>query len=732
MNSDSQKKAKTVSVLVPTPSPVPYTYALGESDVARIGSIVQVPLGPRQVSGVVVPDMPDAKPIDPKKLRTVTEVFDCPPLTEDMINFIDWVANYTLSAPGMVARMVLRSPTAFDPEPPTRGILPTGAQPERQTDARRRVMNLIAENPEMAWTRSGLSHAAGVTVSVVDGLIKQEVFSEIEIPARPLVALPDPEFAAPLLAGEQQNVANGLKESVQAQKFSVTLLEGVTGSGKTEVYFEAIAKALEMGNQVLVLLPEIALTQSFLERFHDRFGAEPAPWHSGLAPKMREKIWRQVTEGNLRVVAGARSALFLPFENLGLIIVDEEHDAAYKQEDRVHYNARDMAVVRAHLGGFPVILASATPSVETRFNAEEGRYKYERLDKRYANAALPTLKSIDLRKSPPQRGGFLSPALIEAMQETLERGEQSLLFLNRRGYAPLTLCRACGHRFECPDCSAWLVEHRFRRQLVCHHCGHNERVPEACPECGTFDHLVACGPGIERIAEETLSHFADARIIVLSSDMMGGVKRLRLEMEAIAKGDADIVIGTQLVAKGHNFPNMTMVGVVDADLGLANGDPRAAERTFQLLSQVTGRAGRTGKKSVGLLQTFQPDHPVMQAIVSGDMDAFYEKQIEERARGKMPPFGRLASIIISAATRLEAESHGRALRAAAPAAKDLIVLGPAEAPLALVRGRHRFRILVHGNPRTNMQAYLREMIATAPNPRGSVRVQLDVDPQSFL
>ncbi|MEM7291684.1 MAG: primosomal protein N', partial [Pseudomonadota bacterium] len=441
---------------------------------------------------------------------------------------------------------------------------------------------------------------------------------------------------------------------------------------------------------------------------------------------------RQVTEGNLRVVAGARSALFLPFENLGLIIVDEEHDAAYKQEDRVHYNARDMAVVRAHLGGFPVMLASATPSVETRFNAEEGRYKYERLDKRYADAALPELKSIDLRKSPPQRGGFLSPALIEAMQETLDRGEQSLLFLNRRGYAPLTLCRACGHRFECSNCSAWLVEHRFRRQLVCHHCGHNEQVPEACPECGTFDHLVACGPGIERIAEETLSHFPDARIIVLSSDMMGGVKRLRLEMEAIAKGEADIVIGTQLVAKGHNFPNMTMVGVVDADLGLANGDPRAAERTFQLLSQVTGRAGRTGKQSVGLLQTFQPEHPVMQAIVSGDMDAFYEKQIEERERGKMPPFGRLASIIISAATRLEAEAHGRALRTAAPAAQDLMVLGPAEAPLALVRGRHRFRILVHGNPRTNMQAYLREMIAAAPNPRGSVRVQLDVDPQSFL
>lgn len=732
MSSDSQKNAKTVSVLVPTPSPVPYTYLLNEGDVAGPGSIVQVPLGPRQVSGVVVPDLPDAAMVDPKKLRAVTEVFDCPVLTTDMLKFIHWVAKYTLSPPGMVARMVLRAPTAFEPEPPTKGLLPTGTQPERLTDARRRVMEQIAESPELAWTRSGLAHATGVTASVIDGLTRQGVFSEVEIPARPLVAKPDPHFGGADLVQQQKEVAEGLIDSVKADDFSVTLLEGVTGSGKTEVYFEAIAAALDKGKQVLVLLPEIALTQAFLERFHDRFGAEPAPWHSGLAPKTREKVWRQVTEGRLRVVAGARSALFLPFENLGLIIVDEEHDAAYKQEDRVYYNARDMAVVRAHLGGFPIVLASATPSVETRHNAEEGRYKYERLDKRYADAALPTLKSIDLRKSPPQRGGFLSPALIEAMQETLYRGEQSLLFLNRRGYAPLTLCRACGHRFECSNCSAWLVEHRFRRQLVCHHCGHHEAVPEACPECGTFDHLVACGPGIERIAEETLSHFPDARIIVLSSDMMGGVKRLRLEMDAIAKGEADIVIGTQLVAKGHNFPNMTLVGVVDADLGLANGDPRAAERTFQLLSQVTGRAGRTGKKSVGLLQTFQPQHPVMQAIVSGDMDAFYEKQLEERERGRMPPFGRLASIIISAATRIEAENHGRALRAAAPAAQDLTVLGPAEAPLALVRGRHRFRILVHGSSRTDIQSYLREMISTAPNPRGSVRVQLDVDPQSFL
>jgi primosomal protein N' (replication factor Y) len=447
---------------------------------------------------------------------------------------------------------------------------------------------------------------------------------------------------------------------------------------------------------------------------------------------MRERVWRQVAEGTVRVVAGARSALFLPFKELGLIVIDEEHDPAYKQEDRVFYNARDMAVVRGHIGSFPIVLASATPSVESRVNAMQGRYKRAVLSSRFADAALPDLKAIDMRRAPPARGGFLSPVLLSHIRQGLEKEEQSLLFLNRRGYAPLTLCRVCGHRFGCPVCSSWLVEHRFRGQLVCHHCGHAEKRPEACPECGTFDHLVACGPGVERIAEEVVTHFPDARTIVLSSDIMGGVRRLRLELEAIANGEADIVIGTQLVAKGHNFPNMTLVGVVDADLGLANGDPRAAERTFQLLSQVTGRAGRTGKKSLGLLQTYQPDHPVMQAIVSGDAESFYQREIAERERAALPPFGRLAGIIISAATRAEAEAHARGLRHVAPESSDIHVLGPAEAPLALVGGRHRFRLLVHGDRRSDMQAFVRELLAAGPKPRGSVRVQVDVDPQSFL
>ncbi|CDN49814.1 primosomal protein N' [Neorhizobium galegae] len=721
---------RVVPVLVPLPVPVAYSYAVPEGVHVEPGSVVQVPVGPRQLIGVVWDGDNDDK-LDPKKLRPLTLVFDCPPLSKEMRDFVDWVASYTLSPPGLVARMAIRAPAALDPEPMVEGLRYLGGQPERLTPARARVLDL-ADEEEIPWTRSGLAHAAGVSMSVVDGLTAQGIFETVFLPPPPVVARPDPDYISPRIEGPQKQASVDILESIRAGGFSASLIDGVTGSGKTEVYFEAIAETLRRGKQVLILLPEIALTSSFLERFQERFGAKPGEWHSDLAPRMREKVWRGVVTGEVKVVAGARSALFLPFEDLGLIIVDEEHDPAYKQEDRVFYNARDMAVVRARIGDFPIVLVSATPSVESQVNGLAGRYNTVHLPTRFGDAAMPDLHLIDMRRHPPERGGFLSPVLLRAMKKTLERNEQSLLFLNRRGYAPLTLCRVCGHRFQCPQCSSWLVEHRFKSQIQCHQCGYSERTPEACPECGTLDHLVACGPGVERIAEEVEKHFPEARTIVMSSDLLGGVKRMRLELEAIAKGEADIVIGTQLVAKGHNFPLMTLVGIVDSDLGLSNGDPRAAERTFQLLSQVTGRAGRTGLKSHGLLQTFQPQHPVMQAIVSGDAGAFYEREIAEREKAILPPFGRLASLIVSADTRADAETHARGLRAAAPKVTGISVLGPAEAPLALVRGRHRFRLLVHGRRNSDMQAFLRAMMENGPKQRGSVQIQLDIDPQSFL
>ena len=721
-------ETETVSVLLPIPTDGPYSYAVPEGMHLQPGDYVQVPLGSREVAAVVWDAGENV--VDPKKLRPVSVKFDCPPMKQAMRRFIEWVAGYTVSPPGMVLKMVLRVPTALDPEPDTPGLRFSGSHPDRLTAARSAIMEFSEHG--LNWTKSGLAHAAGVTPSVVEGLVKQGALEPIMLPPQPLHAKPDANYGKQALSEEQRHVADELAQSVASGAAGVTILEGVTGSGKTEVYFEALAACFAAGKQALVLIPEIALTATFLERFENRFGSRPAEWHSELAPKARERTWRQVATGQLQVVAGARSALYLPFNDLGLIIVDEEHDLAYKQEDRVFYNARDMAVLRGQMESCPVILCSATPSIETRVNAQLGRYTHLKLESRFGDAVLPKLSSIDLRRQPPKSGKFLSPALMQAVGETIARGEQALLFLNRRGYAPLTLCRVCGHRFECNNCSAWLVEHRFRNTLQCHHCGDSQPTPEACSNCGALDHLVACGPGVERLAEETLEAFPQARTIVLSSDMAGGVKRMRVELDAIANGEADIIIGTQLVAKGHNFPLMTLVGVVDADLGLANGDPRAAERTFQLLHQVTGRAGRSGGKSQGLLQSYQPDHPVISSIIAGDPGKFYQREIEARKNTSLPPFGKLVSIIISGKDRRETEGFARELRLSCPATEGVRVLGPAEAPLALVRGRFRFRLLIHSPRSFNVQNWIRGWFKAGPKPRGNLRVQIDVDPQSFV
>ena len=719
---------QTVSVLLPIPTDGPYSYSVPDGMDLQPGDYVQVPIGSRKVAAVVWDDQTNT--VDPKKLRPVIERYDCPSMKTSARKFVEWVANYTLSPPGMVLKMMLRVPAALEPPAPTPGLAFTGKQPEKLTSARRQVMEFAQSG--LSWTKSGLAHAAGVSTSVVDGLAKHQVLETVLIPPQPLVAKPQAGFGDHALSAEQQDAANSLTQQASADQSGVTLLQGVTGSGKTEVYFEALAACFEAGKQALVLIPEISLTASFLERFEKRFGSRPAEWHSEISPNVREKTWRQVVTGQLQIVAGARSALYLPFSNLGLIVVDEEHDLAFKQSDRVFYSARDMAVVRGQLENAPVILCSATPSVETQVNARSGRYNHVPLENRFGDAVLPDIEAVDLRKTPPGRGKFISPPLIEAVGKTIDSGNQALLFLNRRGYAPLTLCRVCGHRFECNNCSAWLVQHRFRNVLQCHHCGNTQPIPEACPACGALDHLVACGPGVERLAEEVVEEFPDARTIVLSSDMAGGVKRMRLEMEAIARGEADIIIGTQLVAKGHNFPLLRLVGVIDADLGLANGDPRAAERTFQLLHQVTGRAGRAGGQSRGVLQSYQPDHPVIQSIVSGDAAAFYEREIQARQTGSLPPFARLAAIIISGKDRRETETFARTIRQSCPEVKEARILGPAEAPMALVRGRYRFRILVHAPRNFSLQQWLRTWFQNTPPARGSIRVQIDIDPQSFV
>ncbi len=714
-----------VPVLVPVAVDRPYTYASDRP--LRPGTIVAVPLGTRLVIGAVWNAAPDD--VAPMKLREIERVYDAPPLPEALIRFVDWVADYTLSTRGMVLRMVLRAPHALEPEKPLFGVRLSGATPDRMTAARKRVLD--AADGGLAWSKSRLAAAAGVSPGVIDGLIMQGTLSTVALPARPIAADLDPDHAAVALSQEQAAAAEMLRAAAR-NAFSVALLDGVTGSGKTEVYFEAVAETLKQGREALILLPEIALTGAFLDRFAARFGSRPAEWHSAVGSKQRTRVWRGVAQGEVRALVGARSALFLPFNNLGLIVVDEEHDQAYKQEEGVTYHARDMAVVRGSLEDFPVVLSSATPSVESRVNADRGRYRHLKLPARFGVAQAPKIAAIDLKAHPPERGHWLSPPLVEAVAETVERREQALLFLNRRGYAPLTLCRHCGHRMACPNCSAWLVEHRFRKLLVCHHCGHEERRPDTCPSCGAEESLVAVGPGVERLQEEVLARFPNARTLVMSSDMLGGWERVRAELVAISRGEVDIVVGTQLVAKGHNFPGLSLVGVVDADLGLSHGDPRAAERTWQLLTQVTGRAGRVGQQSRGLIQTYSPDHPVVQALVSGDREAFYAAEIETRRRGHLPPFGRLASIIVSAADRVTAESHAKAMAMAAPTEEGVRLLGPAEAPFAVLRGRHRFRLLAQSDKVSRLHEWLKAWLARAPKEKGSIKVAIDIDPMSFL
>ncbi len=725
---DTGQRPGVVSVLLPYAAAEPYSYRVPDGLELTPGDIVQVPLGTREVIGAVWDDVPDLDRTS-NRLREVTAKFDVPPLSRESRSFVDWVAGYTVSTRGMVLRMVLRAPGALRPEAARPGLRLAGPPPERLTPARRRVLDLVADG--LAWSKSGLAGAAGVSTSVIDGLALAGTLAPVLIPPPPVAQPPDPRFAPPELNDGQGAAAVELRAAA-AGGFSVTLIDGVTGSGKTEVYFEAVAEVLARGRQVLILLPEIALTGAFLDRFAARFGPRPAEWHSDVPPRHRERVWRGVASGAVRAVAGARSALFLPFPDLGLVVVDEEHDPAYKQEDGVTYHARDMAVVRGQIGRFPVVLSSATPSVESRVNADLGRYRRIVLADRFAGASLPTIEAIDLRAEPPARGRWLAPPLVAAIAGTLAEGGQALLFLNRRGYAPLTLCRTCGHRFHCPNCATWLVEHRFRGQLVCHHCGHAEGRPTACPECGAADSLVACGPGVERLAEEVAERFPAARVSVLSSDMLGGIQRLRREIAAIAAGEADIIIGTQLVAKGHHFPLLRLVGVVDADIGLAHGDLRAPERTFQLLSQVTGRAGRVGGASRALIQTSAPDHPVMAAIVAGDREAFYRREIEERRLAQVPPFARLAAVVVSGPDRQSARAHAAALRRAAPSSEAISVFGPAEAPLAVIRGRHRYRLLVHAPRAADLQGYLRAWLAAAPSATGSVRASIDVDPQSFM
>lgn len=708
-------------------------YRVPEGMTIEPGAVVIAPLGPRQILGIAwEPERLSAQEVPDSKLRAVHEVLPVPALPARLRRLIEWTADYYCAPLSAVARMALGSMAALRGGGTTTEYRLTGEEPARMTPQRAAALDAL--QGEQGSIRE-LAELASVSEGVLRGMAGAGLLEAVTVDLDRAYPLAIPDFETPRLNETQQEAADtfvaAVRESAAGGAFAPFLLDGVTGSGKTETYFEAVAEALRLGRQVLVLLPEIALTENFLRRFEARFGTAPVLWHSSLKSSERRRAWRAIVEGRAQVVVGARSALFMPYANLGLIVVDEAHEISFKQDDGVRYNARDVAVMRAKYEGIPVILASATPALESMQLAEAGVYRRIELPSRFGGAQLPAIRILDLRSEAPERGRWLAPSLVEAMKERLERGEQSLLFLNRRGYAPLTLCRSCGFRFQCPNCTAWLVEHRFSQRLACHHCGHEVPVPDACPECGTADCLVACGPGVERIADEVAEILPEARTALVTSDTMNNPDAIG---EFVAKAESralDVIIGTQLVTKGYHFPELTLVGVVDADLGLEGGDLRAAERTYQQVAQVAGRAGRGSKPGEVVIQTRHPEAAVIRALADGDRDAFYAAETEARRDAGAPPFGRWAAIIVSSEDQAEALAAARAIGGTAPDLAEMLVLGPAPAPLSLLRGRHRFRLLINARRTAELQKVLRAWLEPLQFPRG-VRVHIDVDPYSFV
>ncbi len=721
-----------VGVLLPLPFNEPFDY---QSDTPLpLGTIVRVPWGKEEQIGVVW-KLGGTSQLPEHKIKPIIETFNFPPLSAEIRQFIRFVAEYNMAFLGLVLKMVISVRGVFD-EPQTTTLYKlsgkTLAEAKlKNSDARWHVMDLLKHAP---YSKSEICKGAGVTASVVNTLIKSGVILPFVKEKKKSFALPVSDYQKVILTPEQTAAAQELTAKI-GEGFSVTLLDGVTGSGKTEVYFEAVAKALEQHKQVLILVPEISLTTQWLTRFEKRFGVKPACWHSGLATRERIDNWIAIAEGRAKVIVGARSALFLPYPDLGLIVIDESHDHSFKQEDVVNYQGRDMAVVRAQLEKIPLILSTATPDLETVCNVENGKYSSVRLSCRYAAASLPEVKIIDLRKDKPQKGGWgmswLSPTLVGALQENLEKNEQSILFLNRRGYAPLTICRDCGHRIQCPHCTSWLTEHRQIKKLICHHCGYSVDMPKCCPECGSEDGLAACGPGVERIAEEVKGRFPKARVEIISSDITTNLNEVSAVIRKMEQGEVDILIGTQIIAKGHHFPSLTVVGIVDADLGLMGSDLRASEQTFQLLSQVSGRAGRGEKKGTVYVQTLYPDNEVLKALVENDRSRFLTLEKQTRQILKMPPYGRLAALIISGTNQNAVEKVAVSLGQTAPNNDYISTLGPAQAPIYMLRGKYRYRLLLKTARNIKIQAVLREWLAKVACP-SSVRIEVDIDPYSFM
>lgn len=728
------KAGDVVKVLIPNVVNAGYDYRL--TGPATLGQFVACRVMNRPYIGVVWGFGDSGLP--PEKIKDVSAVYDARLAITDL-QWIAKMSGWTLMAPGAVLRLIVNVPDAFSPPKMEQlyGLNITDAV--RMTASRQAVADAFASNDNEPMSATDVQNIARVSPSVVRTMISGGILVPKEQRARP-TEYNSPEYhdcGNIVLNPEQQSAADVIGAAIDRGGFSVHLLDGITGSGKTQVYFDAAWRAYSRGGSVLLMMPEIALTAQFMHRFAARFGAAPVVWHSNLTAARRREIWRGVLRGEIRMVVGTRSALFLPWQNLGLIVVDEEHDTSYKQEDMGNYHARDMAVLRGKIAGFPVVLASATPSAETLQNVASGKYQVLRLTSRVGGAQLPKIETIDLRENRPEpyqvsdvlNNGFLSVPLCNAISDTIAAHRQVMLFINRRGFAPIVQCKKCGWVAGCPDCSVGMTYHRAVGKLLCHMCGRTAPMPTKCPDCG--GDVSMRGAGLEKIAEEVSVRFPSARVALVSSDTISTRQSLERIVAKMESGEIDIVIGTQILAKGHHFPNLTLVGVVDADMGLFGTDFRAAEHTFQQLFQVAGRAGRGEFPGRVLLQTYQPQHPVLCAICAGDRDAFMAADMASRQSAKMPPFGQLIAVIVECQREDTLKKYCAGLAAAAPCAPGVKIMGPIAAGVYQIRNWYRMRFLVMGGPTTLLQPVVAHWLRAIKQP-ANMRVKVDVNPQNFM
>lgn len=717
-----------VTVLLPNPQNSGYDYRLPFT--AKLGDYISVPMRNSEQIGLIV-GPGSATDLDASKIRNAFKLFDIPGMSDLDIKWLYKMSEYTMLKPGAILKLILNVPDAFLPKK-METLYSWSGNVDRMTEQRIAVSDAFLANPNESLSETDIKNISGVSTSVVRGLIQSgaliptgsnviETFTPHEYKTDGGHKLNDEQLSA----SSSVNINHG---------FLVHLLDGVTGSGKTQVYFDIVARAYASGKSVLIMMPEIALTAQFMNRFTERFGSAPIVWHSNLSSASRRNIWQNVSNGKIKMVIGTRSALFLPWQNLGLIIVDEEHDTSYKQEDMGSYHARDMAILRAHINSFPVVLASATPSAETIHKVQIGAYSVSHLHSRFGGATMPKIELIDLRQNSPapinNQRTWLTEPLVLAMEQTLAKRQQSMLFINRRGYAPITVCQKCGHNINCPDCSIGMVYHQKTGKLQCHYCGNSAPVPTKCPNCGTENLMTHTGVGIERIRDEVIARFPFARVAILSSDLIVSPQSLERIISEIENHEIDIIIGTQILAKGHHFPNLTLVGVIDADMGLFGTDFRSHEKTFQQLYQVSGRSGRAEHPGRVLIQTYQPEHPVLIAIANNDRDGLMKNDLKNRLAASMPPFGQLISIIVECDDEKKLQSFCQKLSDITPIANGVSILGPMPAPMYKIRSWYRMRFLVTGGEKSKLQPIVEHWLNKIKIPH-DIRLKIDVNPQSF-